>query len=72
MGLYLGSGNQSLKIILNGVVYKLNLYSTAPLTNGIVLISSDNYILKDSNNQYLTITEEEYLTTEELDDNTNL
>lgn len=71
MGLYLGSGNQSLKIILNGVVYKLNLYSTAPITNGIVLISSDNYILKDVNDQYLTVIEEA-LNTSELGRNTNL
>ena len=72
MGLYLGSGNQSLKIILDGVVYKLNLYSTAPITNGIVLISSDNYVLKDIDDQYLTVDEEELLTAGELDSNTNL
>lgn len=72
MGLYLGSGNQNLKIILNGVVYKLNLYSAAPMTNGIILISSDNYMLKDSTGQYLTVSEEEYLTVEGLDGNTNI
>lgn len=72
MGLYLGSGNQSLKVILNGVVYKLNLYSSTPMTNGVVLLSSDNYILKGSDNQYLTVIEEELLTTGELDNDTNL
>ena len=72
MGLYLGSGNQNLKIILNGVVYKLNLYSAAPMTNGIILISSDNYMLKDSTGQYLTVSEEEYLTVDGLDGNTNI
>lgn len=72
MGLYLGSGNQSLKIILNGVVYKLNLYSSTPMTNGVVLLSSDNYILKGSDNQYLTVVEEELLTTGEIDNDTNL
>lgn len=72
MGLYLGSGNQSLKIYLNGVAYKLNLYSSVPMTNGVVLLSSDNYVLKDVNNQYLTVTEEELLAIDELDDNANL
>ena len=58
MALYLGSSDK-LKIILNGVIYYLNLYSTKPITNGIRLLSNDNYILKDSNGIYITVKESE-------------
>ncbi len=51
MALYLGS--EKLKINLNGVVYCLNLFSATPITNDIRLLSSDNYILTDSNGVYL-------------------
>ena len=57
MALYLGSNK--IKINLDGVVYYLNLYSTTPITNGVRLLSSENYILKDSNGLYLTTKEEE-------------
>lgn len=56
MALYLGS--EKVKINLNGVVYCLNLFSTTPITNGIRLLSSDNYILKDLNELYLTTKED--------------
>lgn len=39
--------------------YKLNLYSIIQTTNGIRPLSSDNYILTDSNGIYLTIKESE-------------
>lgn len=58
MALYLGN-SEKLKINLNSVVYYLNFFSTTPITNGIRLLSSDEYILKDSNNLYLTFKEEE-------------
>lgn len=58
MALYLGS-SEELKICLNGVEYCLNLYSTTPITNGIRLLSSEDYILKDSNGLYLTAKEDE-------------
>lgn len=45
MALYLGSSGKR-KIILNGVVYRLNLFN-------VRLLSSDNYILTDSNGTYL-------------------
>lgn len=57
MALYLGSSDQQ-KIILDGVVYRFNLYSSTPITNHIRLLSSDNYILKDSNGLYLTVKED--------------
>lgn len=58
MALYLGS-SENLKIFLNGILYYLNLYSETPITNNIRLLSSDGYILKDSNGLYLTVKESE-------------
>lgn len=52
MALYLGS-SEKLKMNLDGVICCLNLFSTTPITNGVKLLSSDNYILKDSNGIYL-------------------
>ena len=43
MGLYLGN-SENLKVNLNNTI-----------TNGIRLLSSDNYTLKDSNGLYLTV-----------------
>ena len=59
MALYLGSSKTKLKVNLNGVAYYLNLFSKQPITNGIRMLSSENYILKDSNGLYLTIKESE-------------
>lgn len=58
MALYLGS-SEELKVNLNGVVYRFNLFSTTPITNFIRLLSSDNYTLQDSNGLYLTVEEGE-------------
>lgn len=57
MALYLG--NSKVKINLNDIVYCLNLASTPPITNGIKLLSSDGYILKDINGLYLIAKESE-------------
>ena len=57
MALYLGSNK--IKINLNGVTYCLNLFSETIILNGIKLLSSDNYILKDSNGFFLTAKESE-------------
>lgn len=54
MSLYLGN-SEKLKIYLDGVLYSLNLFSSTPIINGIMLRSSDNYILKDSHGLYLTV-----------------
>ena len=51
MALYLGK--DKVKINLNGIVYCLNLFSTAPITNNGWLLSSDDYMLQDSNGIYL-------------------
>jgi hypothetical protein len=58
MALYLG-GSEELKLILDGVVYRLNLFTSAPVSDFIRLLSSDNYTLQDSNGLYLTVEEEE-------------
>ena len=58
MALYLGSSEKQ-KVILDGKTYYLNLYSSAPITNGTRLLSSDGYILKDSSGLYLTFKEGE-------------
>lgn len=57
MALYLG--RDKIKINLDGVVYYLNLFSKIPITNGVRLLSSNGYILKDSNGLYVTTKEEE-------------
>lgn len=57
MGLYMGS--TKIKITLDNIKYFLNLYSSVPIVNNVLLLSSDNYILKDSNNLYLTAEEAE-------------
>lgn len=60
MPLYLGSERK--KIILNGVAYRLNLFTSSEIiTNGIKLLSSENYVLKDVNGVYLTVEEINYL-----------
>lgn len=54
MGLYLGN-SENLKVNLNNIIYHFNLFAEIPITNGIRLLSSDNYTLKDSNGLYLTV-----------------
>lgn len=56
MALYLGE--DKVKLNLDGIVYFLNLYSEILILNGIRLLSSDDYILQDSNGLYLTAKEE--------------
>lgn len=52
MGLYLG--NEKMNLRSNELLLCLNIYSPSdPITEVIRLLSSDNYILKDSNNVYL-------------------
>lgn len=55
MGVYIGSNK--IKVNINGTLYKFNLSS--PITNGVALKSSDNYILKDVNGLYITAKEGE-------------
>ena len=57
MALYISG--EKLKINLDNIVYCLNLFSETPIVNGVRLLSSEGYILKDSNGLYLTTKEDE-------------
>lgn len=57
MALYLGSSKQ--KISAGSSSGYVNFYSTVAMVNGIALLSSDNYMLKDKNGLYLTAKESE-------------
>ena len=57
MALYLGSEN--VQINLGGKMYYLNLFTAEPVLSAIRLLSSDSYILTDSNGVYLMIKEDE-------------
>ena len=65
MALYLGS-SEKLKLILNNEVYRFNLFSSNPITNGIRLLSSEGYILRDINGLYLTVIDSNTTTSAEL------
>jgi hypothetical protein len=58
MALYLGD-SEKLKVYLDGVEYTFNIFSTTLILNGVLLLSSEGYILKDSNGLYLTAKESE-------------
>lgn len=60
MALYLGN----IKVDLNfdGIKCLLNIFSStspSPTVNGVMLLSSDGYVLKDLNDVYLTAKENE-------------
>lgn len=58
MALYLGNSTK-LKINIGNESYSIKVFSETPIVNGIMLLSSDNYILKDSKGLYLTVKEVE-------------
>ena len=58
MALYLGSTGKR-NLVLDNTKYRLNIFSTKTILNGIKLMSSDLYVLKDSNGTYLTVKERE-------------
>jgi hypothetical protein len=58
MALYLGSVGK-VKINSAGNVYCLQLFSKTPITNGMRLVSSDGYILKDSNGLFVIVKKED-------------
>lgn len=54
MALYIGS-NQYRKIYLGSESVSLEFFSSIiPMFDGILLISSDNYVLKSADDMYLT------------------
>lgn len=57
MAIYLGN-SEKLKIVVNGKTCGLQVPTAIPVTNGIRLLSSEGYILKDSNGLYLTSKED--------------
>ena len=57
MALYLGT--YRVKINLDDMAYNLNLFSETLILNGIQLLSSESYILRDVNGLYLTAKESE-------------
>lgn len=58
MALYLGE-SEKLNIYINGIRYKLNLGISEIIEERNVLLSSDNFILLDSNGLYLVAKESE-------------
>lgn len=65
MALYLGS-SEKLKVIMNDEVLILHMFSKAQTTNGIRLVSSDGYVLKDITGLYLTTPDNNNVTTAQL------
>lgn len=59
MALYIGN-SKKLKFILGGHLFNVNFFtsSSQPITNGVRLLSSDGYVLKDSKGLYLTSKKE--------------
>lgn len=55
MAIYIGGKKWKLRI--NGVALNINIPTSIPITNGIVLLSSDGFMLKDVNNLYMTATD---------------
>lgn len=56
MALFLGVSQ--VKIISDNSTYTMNIPELSPSISGILLMSYDNYTLKDSNGVYLTVKEE--------------
>lgn len=57
MAIYVGG--QKHKFILDGRVFGFNIPIPTSITENIKLFSSENYILKDMNDVYLTLEKED-------------
>ena len=55
MALYVGE--KKWKLMLNGVAYNMHIPTSIPITNGIRLLSSDGFTIKDTKGIYLTAFE---------------
>lgn len=55
MALYIGGIKY--KLTLGDSTYRMQIYTSTPITNGIRLLSSDGYELRDTDGIYLTATE---------------
>lgn len=58
MAVYLGSSEQ-LKVLIDNIPYYLIIAPSHYVFNDIMLLSNDNFILKDSNGLILTVKEDE-------------
>lgn len=56
MGFYIGESKKQ-KVIIDGVIYRFDVFSEELITNGMRLLSSDGYVLIDSKLLYLTAKE---------------
>ena len=52
-------GDKKVKLILDNVIYNIRLSDIASVFNGVKLLSSEGYTLKDSNGLYITAKESE-------------
>ena len=57
MRVYLGNSGK-LYVYLGSERYMLDLYTSQIIVNGIYLMSSEPYTLRDKNGNYLTVKEE--------------
>ena len=57
MAIYVGG--QRYKLSLGRDICGLNICTSTPITNGVRLLSSDDFILRDMNNIYLTVKKED-------------
>ena len=57
MAVYLGNSEQ-LKVLIDNIPYRL-IIAPSYQANSVVLLSNDNFILKDSNGLILTVKEDE-------------
>lgn len=57
MGLRLGT-SEKIKISKGGSLIRLDIYTIKPITNGVRLLSSEDYTLKDSRGIYITTKED--------------
>ena len=57
MGLRLGT-SEKIQISKGGSLIRLDIYTIKPITNGVRLLSSEDYTLKDSRGIYITTKED--------------
>lgn len=56
MALHLGS-SEKVKLTHNSTLIRFNIFTEKEITNGLKLLTSEGYILKDSKGVYLTAKE---------------
>lgn len=51
-------GNDKVRVFIGGIEYNIEFYSENLITNGVLLLSADDYILQDTKGTYITAKEE--------------